>query len=188
MRAVGWSIPEGLDRHLHGNAKTDKCAVMDAAWKDAREFGRERFQAARIAEERAIAERRLTEPVFMVTPDKLLFADEHTWDGGARDPASVEFAEQRLADLGFVRYQERNVSSYQRAYQEHAIIADPRTMGRIDFAVYTPKHKGKRIEWVSRGDFKLTDHTKNDLSNKLAVRIAECLARPSRARRLISNE
>lgn len=137
----GFSLPEGLNRHLEGYGRMSKCPVMDAAQHLSEAYFYDTFAEA---EKRAhqeqlllIQQRKKTELLFMIEPDSdPRLIDELTYSDVAREPAYLAWAEQRLAELGFLASTENNVRRYLLELNDFIVFADLRASGKIDFSVY----------------------------------------------------
>jgi hypothetical protein len=180
----GFTIPEGLRRHLEGWGNMHKCDVMKAALGLAREYWHKQFHAAEQAEEVAkrecLEERKRTETLYRTMPDK----DPQLLDEGygtrAREQAQLVWAESRLAELGFQTTSEGNVKSYLSERIDFVIYADPRASGQITFRLYKkplPK-KGRtaRLRSARISTFYLLDSWKNDIRGKYETRLSSAMA------------
>jgi hypothetical protein len=90
----------------------------------------------RLDEQAKLAERRKTEMVFkseLGRSPQLL--DETTWKQ-SRTAEQLLKSENRLKKLGFMRSQDGNVVAYTNEQPDYVVYADPRELGRIQFAVY----------------------------------------------------
>jgi len=179
----GFTLPEGLKRHLSGFGNTHQCPVTRAAFHIARHALRETFEASREAAQRKVEERRRTERVFMTDPSSSpQLCDEHLWSGKPRSADELAAAEDRLRGLNFQIEVNDNVVAYKFCHEHFLVLADPRTAGRIEFRVFDserPKRRARTIE-----TFHLLDTWKNDLPAKFRERLSEACARlaPQRPR------
>jgi hypothetical protein len=178
----GFSVPEGLRRHLVGwGGNVHQCRVFEAAVKLARDHWHEAFHAtedAKAAEKLARkATRRTTETLYRVAPD----LDPELLDEGIgyraipRNASELACAEQRLADLGFQLATEGNVKSYTDERETVVVYADPRANDEISFTVYRkPLPKRSRVHrvrtWASNR-FYIKDNWKNDIRGKYETRV-----------------
>jgi hypothetical protein len=182
----GFTIPEGLRRHLVGWGNTQQCDVMKAAFCLARECWDDRFRAAEQAEEVAKRERlearKRSETLYRVMPDDdPRLVDEGIGYGtGARDQTLMDWAECRVAGLGFQTTSEGSVKSYVSERGDFVVYADPRLSGQIVFRVYKkplPK-KGRvpRARSARMSVFHLMDGWKHDLRGKYETRLGAAMA------------
>jgi hypothetical protein len=127
----GFTVPEGLRRHLVGWGNTQQCDVMKAALCLARECWDDKFRAAEQAEEVAKRERlearKRTETLYRTMPDDdpRLVDENISYGTGARDQAQLDWAEGRLRELGFQTTSEANVRSYISERGDFVVYADP---------------------------------------------------------------
>jgi hypothetical protein len=148
-------------------------------------------------EERERAERRLSEPLLRLNPDRpgVLF-DEGVW-GGARPPEALGAAEDRLtAVFGFTKTVEGQLVTYLKEIDGYRVYGDPRKARVLTFHVYPPavtatepiprRRRQSPREIPSLGSFELQDRLKNNLPQKFEEQFQEVLARnaarPRRAR------
>ncbi len=146
----GFSLPEGLHRHLEGYGKVYKCRVMVAARQLSEAYFYEKFAEAekRDLQEQllAIQQRKKTEVRYIVEPhtDPSLI-DELSYGDVAREPLHFAWAEQRLTELGFLTSTQNNVRQYVLDFSDFIVFADPRAKGKVSFRIYkTPIPKRKR--------------------------------------------
>ena len=171
-RDVGWSHPSGLYIHLRGEGRTSQCSVMQAALRKARRELRPQLREAEAAERQAREQRRLIEPVLLVdlSGQPRLFDDGVSFYEKPRDPKGMEFAEQRLASLGFVRHQQENAISYQWLDGDLLVLADPRLADRIVF--YGFKIRGRKSKSRQYVSFYLRDDWNRNLKGQFDKRLA----------------
>jgi hypothetical protein len=163
--ASGFTVPDGLRRHLIGWGNNQQCGVMRVALGLAHDHWDERFSAAEQAEQvekrKRLESRKRTETLYRTAPDdepRLL--DELIGFGTlARDQGQLAFAENRLAELGFQSTMEANIKSYTNERGDFVVYADPRTNGQITFKVYKkplPKRRrGPRVRSARSSVFQL---------------------------------
>jgi hypothetical protein len=177
----GFSVPEGLSRHLTGYGNVRQCVVMAAATRLARDYWHRQFHESeekeRSEKQALLAQRKKTETLYRVRPDE----EPGLIDGGrsylerARTPDELAWAEQRLSELGFEMTVEGNVKAYICRRDGFVIYADPRTYGEIMFRVFkepVPKHS--RVSRIRLEPwFRLKDAWKNDIGGKFEARLAE---------------
>lgn len=178
----GFSVPEGLRRHLSGWGSSPRCSVMNAALKLAGDCWDEKFSEAEeqeeLAKQRRLAERRRTETLFRVDPTSAaLLLDEFLGYGASpRNEEQLSWAEQRLESLGFRVSVEGQTKMYFDERPRHIVVADPRTIGHIGFRVYKkPLPKGRRVAGRSRSYrvFQMQDSWKHDIKAKYEKRVSE---------------
>jgi len=183
----GYSLPEGLRRHLVGWGNTVRCRVMETVSSLARDHWDEKFAAAEQeawrASQAAELQRRKTETLYRVSPasdPKLLDQGSYSWSP-SRSDEQLAFAEERLKSLGFQCVTDNNVRTWLDEQTDYVVYADPRQAGRLEFEVWR-KPLPKRITPNSRqrhmaGSFHLLDSWKNDLLKKYADRLTKSRAR-----------
>ena len=145
----GFTLPEGLRRHLIGFGRTSMCPVTEAAFYLASDYLQPRFAEIQAAEERVRAERRNSERLYLVdldSPPKLLDEFPLGYSYKARSPDGLAAAEERLHQLGFETQLQQNVICYKLEHGVHTVLADPRPVGRIDFVVHAPAGPDRKRE------------------------------------------
>ena len=181
----GFKLPIGLERHLQGWGHARQCPVLHEIEALAREYWDGKFAPAEAEAERKKAEEKAqrlkTETLYRVEAmeEPVLYEDGvRSWDGGPRTSEELQWAEQRLASLGFTRRQEERVVSWVDDRAEgYMVYADPRTKKRVRFYVYPkPLPRKRRGHRAKRGYFELLDTLKNDLPGKYSDRLAGGLA------------
>jgi len=177
----GFSLPEGLRRHLTGRQPASQCAVTLAASKLAQKWNREIFAEAaktsKIAEQLELKERRKIEMLFLLAPNKEPKLIDEGMISAARSSAELAYAEERLAMLDFEKKVEGNITSYIHTNNDFDVYADPRWPGRIDFHVYTKSTAGRRFANLT--SFFLRDDWKTDISGKFQKRLMKAIERSS---------
>ncbi|MCX7381316.1 MAG: hypothetical protein NT133_07845 [Alphaproteobacteria bacterium] len=158
---VGFLIPEGLRRHLHGSASARQCAVTRAAFALAQNYLAERFTQTDRDLAQHLETRRRTERVYDIGPKKanVLF-DEGLSGTALRDDCDFRQADARLKELGFERKETGNVVSYRQLRNGFEIWADPRQTTRLDFTVCPPVIGRARRREVY---FYMLDSWRNDI-------------------------
>lgn len=140
---VGFTVPEGLRRHLEGFGNVHQCSGTRAAFALARDALQGDFTRA---DQDAIAKtehRRCTERVFNIGPRKpAALLEEEMWGSAPRDEAAMSRADGRLAELGFERTEVGNVVSYRLVRDGFEVWADPRQASRLNFTV-CPAARGR---------------------------------------------
>ncbi len=133
----GFSIPEGLRRHLLGN----RCSIFRVALVLARQTWNKNFHAKEEGEARAAhtqkVKRKKSETLYRTTrcgPAELI--DEGIGAATARKGCDLPWAENRLLHLGFEIVNDGKVKSYIYELDDLIVYADPRVEGEIKFAVY----------------------------------------------------
>ena len=180
----GFSLPEGLRRHLVGWGENSRCVVMEVVSNLANDHWNEKFSAAEQeawhAEQDALAKRRKTETLYRTSPDgdaKLLDEGSYSW-APSRTPEQLAWAEARMKFLGFLCVSERNTQSWVDEKDDYVVYADPRLAGKISFEVWL-KPLPKRLKASPRfhhRSFQLLDSWKNNLPSKYAERVAQGLS------------
>ncbi|MBG9389320.1 hypothetical protein [Caenimonas aquaedulcis] len=187
----GYSLPEGLRRHLVGFGRTRECSVMEAARKMAqgswnRKFGPKEDEAREL-EVKQKAQRLKTEVSYVIGPTDDAALLEGDWWAPARttgdEEFSIKWAEQRLFSLGF----RINVDGLRRSYlhtgksgdAEFIIYADPRRKGRISMRVFYAAAKGRK-KGIPLHSFDIRDAWKNNLPEKVAAGIEAAAKSPRR--------
>ena len=167
----GFTLPEGLRRHLTGWGKAQQCTVMGAAIKLAQSSWQrtrsELWNEMEQEEELARQQRRATEPQFQIALEGLPLLIDEGIDSyqPTRTTEQMEFAESRLRELGFARHEDGLVRSFRREIGDLILYADPRRAGRIDFRVF---RKGARARDAHHSqDFSIPDRWVNRLEEKL---------------------
>lgn len=170
----GFTVPEGLRRHLVGWGNVSQCGVTEAAWRLAREHWNSKWRQAEIEEEaksrEQVAERRRTEVLFRTRPDRAPELRDQAYE--PRAAGDWPAVEERLRALGFVESLEGSVKAYTREHDDCLVYADPRSKGRIDFVVCpkpVPKRYGRKGHYLRQ--FSLLDSWKNDLEGKYQLRL-----------------
>jgi hypothetical protein len=172
----GFSIPEGLRRHLLGWGHIgNQCSVFTVVMALARQTWHEDFHEKAEAEARAANAQRLkrkkSETLYRTTrngPAEL--HDEGIGTATARKESDLPWAENRLLHLGFEIVNNGKVKSYIYELDDLIVYADPRVEGEIKFVVYS-----KRVLDRSRkhpiSSFSLKDNWKNDIRGKYEARL-----------------
>ena len=181
----GFSLPEGLRRHLKGWGNVRPCDVVEqvlAMVLDSRREKFDEFEAKENAEKKAILEsRRAQEPLFDLGPTLGVRLIDESLDFGMepRGSSSLVFAIERLKTLGFEIIETGHTGKFTIISGEYTVYADPRSAGRIKMVVYppTPARPRRRGYSVSYQTFEMHDSWKHDLKGKFAVRLAEAIER-----------
>ena len=142
----GWKLPGGLKMHLEGD-RTNKCPVVDAAWKLMLDNHREKFKATELAEAQQLALRKQVDPVVLIDPNRApeLLLGSPWYSGAARKSETIAGLEVRLREIGFEIEHNGNMVAYRFMHGDKwMVLADPRRDGRVDFEVF--KRSGKR-QW-----------------------------------------
>lgn len=173
----GFTISEGLYRHLRGWGNVGQCAVMAVAMGLARDHWNRQFRAAEEAEAIQRRKRKKGEMLYRTAPDvepKLI--DEGLRVGKGRNAETLAWAEGRLAELGFKVTVEGNVKTYVDEREHLVVFADPRGEGEISFLVFSkplPRHlRSVGIRQGMLGSFSLMDDWKHDIREKYERRLA----------------
>jgi len=157
--ARGFSVPEGLRRHLAGRSNSQQCGVTQAAMSLARDYWQTGYSAAEKAEEakkrEELAQRRKSEVLYRAAPDlKPELVDEGISFGGTpRSAKELDWIEERLTSLGFQTTCDANAKSYTNEHGSFVVYADLRHSGRVVFSVFPKNHKRSRSglppDWTS---------------------------------------
>ena len=172
----GFSVPEGLRRHLVGWGNTGACEVLEPIFGLAEDYWQPIFEKARVEAEiqrkARLEERRESERQFLLGPyEKPLLVDEALSLGGsARDAPSLTWAVDRLGALGFETIEHDSVRSFTKVVSECRVYADPRAAGSLTFYVYreseeTVTKRRKRLN-SRKISFTMPDAWRNNLSDK----------------------
>lgn len=169
----GFSVPEGMRRHLVGYGQVRECGVMETAMKVALTSLNERFMAheesdlvTKISKDE---QRKTTETLFRIHPfDPPELIDARGNVSNYRNDKELEFAENRLAELGFTFAQDKNIKSYIRESDHYVVYADIRTKKSISFEVIPKPIKAPipNKPRFGRRFFTLPDAWVNDLKMK----------------------
>lgn len=170
----GFGLSEGLRRHLTGWGNTRRCRVMEAVLGLARDYWDRKFAkqeaAEREAESERLKQRRQTETMFQLGPkNPPQLVDEQLYRGTPRNNEELQWAEQRLVDIGFQVQVNGRIKAYTQEHDKHVVYADPRAKGRIEFYVYPKHQKPRRTRF--RRSFYMLDTWKHDLKGKYLARV-----------------
>jgi hypothetical protein len=175
----GYTLPEGLERHLEGRGNTYHCPVMQALYATARDALEATFaEAERVAAEQEAARRR-TETTYLINPfEPPRLLDESWYLEAPRNAEQLTAAEQRLRDLGFARETDGNVVAYKFRQEAYVVLADPRAAGKLRFCVYDERRAGRLPRLCARrySEFYLLDSWRTDLVAKFQARLAKAIA------------
>jgi len=175
----GFTLPEGLRRHLVGWGNTQQCPFTGTAQKLAKEYWHEKFAEsdaqAEIQKRQVLLARRESEQLFRISPFEEVLLDERIWGEKPRDESQLAFAEQRLSILGFRKVLEKNRVCWLDERENIVAYADPRQNGRISFSVWKkplPKRASASLRYRSQ-TFYILDSWKNGLKQKYEDRLAK---------------
>jgi hypothetical protein len=181
----GFTVPEGLRRHLVGWGNIRPCEVLEAAFELAHEHWHEKFHAAEQIEktqkEELLRQRKGSEILYRIAPDQepKLIDEGPTFGGTFRNESELAWAEQRLAELGFQITCEDNVKSYTSERENWLVYADPRLNGKIEFTAYKKplpkKARGSYLRTATFKSFYIMDSWKNDIRGKYESRLMEAI-------------
>ena len=136
----GFTLPEGLRRHLVGYGNTHQCLFTETAKKMARDYWNEQFSEMEakieLQKQQDLRVRRQNESLFKITPFEEVLYDENLWDKIPRNEDQLNWAEHRLSELGFLKITEDRRISWLDEYENHVVYADLRENGRINFSVW----------------------------------------------------
>ncbi len=181
----GFSIPEGMRRHLDGHGNVAACPVTAAAFWLAREGLQDRFEADKRTKEAILLERRETERLYLTHPNeppRLLEERVEGWIGELRDAAAMHAAEQRLLALGFGMETSGNVVSWRLQTEGWTVLADPRSVGRIACVLYRTeilpvasigRSRKRHSPRPVTSSFTLLDTWKHDIPGKFRQRMED---------------
>lgn len=177
----GFSLPEGLRRHLIGFGNVHQCLFTEVAAYLARDHWQKEFAVAERIEQQVmsleLARRRQVELLYRTSPfDDDLLLDECIWFGErSRNDDELTWAESRLTSLGLRKHIEGNVCAWVDDRDDWVVYADIRIFGRIVFSVWKkplPKHKPANAHKYNMKKFCLYDTWKHDLKAKYEVRLS----------------
>jgi hypothetical protein len=183
----GYTIPEGLKRHLEGFGNMQQCSVMGNLFNMARECWNKKFikkEHEDLIKEREVKEQRLkSETLIQIAPGYPPELFDDSWDYGSRSDQKQHldrliWAENRLNELGFSIQVLNNVKSFTKEYDEFVVFADPRRGGLINFSAFKkplPKKITKGIYSSTKyiGNFNFLDGWKHDLISKFEKRVRD---------------
>jgi hypothetical protein len=152
-----------------------KCEVIEAAFGNAHDALRDRFETWDEADRQGVAERERNETVFLVDlslPPQLL--DEGLWSRKPRSTDELSVAEERLSNLNFEKEVNGNVIAYRLSRDGRLVLADPRAHGRIRFGVF---HSEKAKKGARKEFFDLPDGWTKNLATKFESLLAEACNR-----------
>lgn len=180
----GFTLPEGLRRHLDGYGNTRMCDVFSVILSDIGERLHEMFdeedRIKSIEQKEATNKRRATEVLYKIGPESGPALIDDLFHSKCRNGEELQFAEERFEKLGFVVTLDDRVKSYTRDYGDVVVYADPRQQGRITFYVYVSKWevaKKKKSSRRPRQDFYIPDTWKHDIRDKYRARLVEARKR-----------
>lgn len=176
-----FTIPEGMRRHLEGRGNVRKCRVMKAVHSFAKDYfsmkSERKIEYENLIRINLLEQRKQTEILYLVDPKKkpLLIDENITPPEEVRNEQGLEFAEERLKNMGFRITIESRVKKYVNEDDIYIVFADPRQQEHIQFIVYK-KTFPKNIKTGSRklryaGTFKIQDYWLNDLKSIYATQL-----------------
>lgn len=179
----GFSVPEGLRRHLTGWGNCQQCRVMQAAMSLAHDYWQRKYADVEKAEEgkgrEKLAQRKKSEVLYCTAPDlePELIDERLSFGGTPRSKRELDWIEERLANLGFQIACDANVKSYTNEHGDFVVYADPRQSGKVDFNVFPKDYKRSRghsrFRWAS---FYMLDGWKKELREKYDVRVENAIS------------
>ena len=140
---LGFKLPEGLRRHLVGYGKTAQCSVMFAARSLARKAWSDRILAGGADAQResvhgpgsGAGEPESQRPDGSAVPETVAPSDARPKQG----PRSLDWAEQRLLNIGFQRIDVNGALDYVKTFTyaqgTFVVHADPTHARRIAFRI-----------------------------------------------------
>lgn len=177
----GFTLPEGLRRHLIGFGNVRQCSVMEAVFKQSRNYRKDEFlvneQQEQQEKDALLAKRRQNETLYQLSPfrePELIDGSGWTFDP-ARNQEQLDFALARLKLLGFQLKKNQNIHSWVDDKEEFVVYADPRKAKKINFEVWEkplPK-KTKHFYLNPHRSFYIMDSWKNDIKAKYDNRLRE---------------
>lgn len=176
----GFSLPEGLGRHLGGRSVSRQCSVMRAVTRELHDVSQRLARQEREFDKAEIERRALVEPSYQIGPDEFVLWDESLRRGAARHAQDMEFAATRLSSLGFLKTQKvpGPVVTWLKAVGNYRIYADPREAGRIECHLYAKKtaSRSDRLSaWKYLKRFSIQDRWIRDVPGKLQAILALAL-------------
>jgi hypothetical protein len=182
----GFSVPEGLRRHLEGYGNMHQCVVAHAVFALAHDFWNSQFHSkeeeARRAHQADIEQRKRSETLYQIelnSAPKLLEEGIAAFRG-ARHNDDLTWAEKRLDMLGFLLSVDNKIKAYTSAVTDFLVFADPREKGEIVFRVFKNSPSKQRRPSASRAvaQFSIPDRWKHDLPAKYEAVLAKAIGRP----------
>lgn len=146
----GFSVPEGLRRHLTGRGNIQKCSVTQVAMSLAHDYWQREYADAEKAEEaekrEKLAQRKKSEVLYRTAPDlePELIDKRLSFGGTPRSKEEFYWVEERLTNLGFQITCDANAKSYTNEHGDFVVYADPRQKGKVDLSVFRKNHKCQR--------------------------------------------
>jgi hypothetical protein len=183
---AGFSVPEGLRRHLVGwGGGNNQCSVFSAASRLAHDYFNNEFKEVELREQAGKAaveqSRRASETLYLVDPygEPELSDSSLGYGSKARTAQELGWAEARLLELGFQKREAGAITSYVNDGATCTVYADPRRLGQISFVVYRlplPKKRPRSTSLFSISQrFSISDNWRNDLPSKYEKRVSEAL-------------
>ena len=176
----GFTLPEGLRRHLEGYGNTQRCDVFSVLLSDINERLHAMFdEEDRIKEIEAkelIKKRMATEILYKLGPDSDPVLIDGLFCSRCRSHEELKYAEDRLDKLGFAMTASDNVKSYTRQYGDSIVYADPRQKGKIVFYVFLAERSGvkkKKTLRMSYQAYSIPDTWKHYIRDKYNARLVE---------------
>ena len=176
----GFSIPEGLRRHLEGYGDTRRCGVFSVLLNDVDDKLHEMFDEedrAKTDEQKSLKDERMaTEILYKKGPESEPTLVDDLFHSKCKSYEELILAEEKIEKFGFTTAISDRVKSYTRDYGDSVVYADPREKGRITFYVYTTKWDAAKNKNSSRRpyrDFYILDSWKHDIRDKYNARLVE---------------
>jgi hypothetical protein len=173
----GYTLPQGLRRHLWGDSNAIPCSVTYEVFQIANAATMPKRKANADAELKALeeqfAQRRTQEPLYEISLGRgPLLLDESLGFGALpRTEAELLWAEQRLRELGFQLTCKDRVKRYVFETPRAVVLADPRSRGAISFRLYK-QQPAKESSPTFSHLFSIKDNWKHDLRGKFESRLA----------------
>ena len=126
----GFTLPEGLRRHLVGYGNTHQCLFTETAEKMAQDYCDEQFSEMEakieLQKQQDLKVRRQNESLFKISPFEEVLYDEYLWGRIPRNEEQLDWAEHRLSELGFMKITEERQICWLDEYENHVVYADLR--------------------------------------------------------------
>jgi hypothetical protein len=179
----GFSLPEGLRRHLTGWGNSRQCSIIKVVTRSARDYWNDKFAEDERKEltkkQEVFSQRMQTETLYRVRFDgePELIDAQCGYFRTLRNSEQMEWAEQRLKELGFQVQEELRIKSYIYENESVVVYADPRALGEISFVVSKKPLPKKLKKFTHQPSFAIPDRWKNNLDVKFANGVLGCVSK-----------